>query len=83
MRYPTQEDVDKATRRQLGIWYRFLPSPGYSGIGLPTDAFHECKQYELRILERIIARFKNEFGGWDSELSRSVGWDENFTDEED
>jgi len=59
MMYPPLEEVEKASKYQLGCWYRFLPSP-------QNDA-------GVQVMNRIVERF-NELGGWTPELSKQIGW---------
>lgn len=60
MQYPTLEEADKATRREVCRWGRFLPSPD-------GDA-------QVKVMNRIAARFK-AFGGFTPRLSKCIGWD--------
>lgn len=57
--YPSMEDAETADKATLARWYRFLPSPQ--------------GETAIKILNKIIERFK-ELGGWDAELSKSIGW---------
>ncbi|HBF42334.1 MAG TPA: hypothetical protein DDW42_01650 [Desulfobacteraceae bacterium] len=59
MDMPTMEEVKKADREQVCIWWRFLSSP-------ETDD-------EVTIMNRIAERF-DELGGFTSEISRRIGW---------
>ena len=72
--YPTMEEVEKADKLQLGIWWRFLPSPGTSGLNLPMSEFKKVMVKEADIQKRIMERF-NEKGGWTTRISKAVGWD--------
>ena len=72
MSYPTMEQVEAASRFQLGNWTRFLPSPGLNAAG--RDDFDDVLQHESTILNRIIVRFYDELGGWNPQLSKQVGW---------
>lgn len=67
MNYPTLEEVNRADKKQLAIWYRFLPSP--------------VNEDQVKIIDEIILSFHNK-GGWTPELSKEVGWDDNFRDKE-
>ena len=67
-KYPTKEEVEAASQHQLGYWLRFLKSPGMSVID--TDDFDEVLEAEVKIIELIQERFK----GWNTTLSKSVGW---------
>lgn len=67
--YPTLEEVEKATHRQLASWSRYLPSPGAAFIG--SDNFSEKLDEEKLILDRILERF-NELGGWNPQLSKEL-----------
>jgi hypothetical protein len=71
--YPSLEDVEKADRRQLAQWYRFCASPGLAAIGKGLNEFVMIANKEKAILKRIGERF-TELGGWDSILSKEVGW---------
>ena len=70
MNYPTMEQVESADHIQLARWCRFLSSPGAIAIGCAN--FSEILEEQKTALDRIIIRF-NEFGGWNSELSKHVG----------
>ena len=65
MTYPTLEEVEVATPRQLGIWLRFLPSPGVDNYDKMDD--------ESDVLNAIADKF-TEQGGWNSALSKLIGW---------
>lgn len=71
MMYPSLEEVVKADRTQLAIWYRHLPPPGAMAVN--TMRWTAVREYENRILCRIAARF-HTLGGFDPELSKVVGW---------
>jgi hypothetical protein len=58
-RYPDIQLAHKATHRQLGIWFRFLPSP--------------ANDEQREVLRVIIDRF-NSFGGFNPNLSKDIGW---------
>lgn len=72
--YPTMDEVNRAIRIDLARWVRFLPSPGLGSIGKNLTEFHMALDSEKSILNRVYDRFENEFGGWDSVLSKTVGW---------
>lgn len=72
MIYPTASDVCNATRLQLGVWLRHLPSPGFNHVG--TEHFEFLLKEEAAIMTLITNRF-TECGGWTPELSKLVGWD--------
>jgi len=61
MKYPTLSEIETADYEQICRWYRFLPSPSSSD--------------EKMILDQIILRYK-EGGGFTTEISKKVGWDE-------
>lgn len=65
------DEVEAATRYQLGTWFRFLPSAGSRWAGQPD--FKEMYLQEKTIMNRIIERF-DEAGGMDSGLSKAIGW---------
>ena len=70
VRYPTMELVEKADHRELAQWYRFLPSPGTSGIG--EDDFIDVMHEQGKIMDRIRARLE-KFGGFTTAISKSIG----------
>ncbi len=61
MQYPTLEEVETATHRQICEWYRFLPSPS------------DNEQVEINTL--IYDKF-NEKGGYTTNLSKQIGLEE-------
>ena len=73
MRYPSLEQVDNATQLELGRWLRFLPSPGMRAIeaGMIGEELDEHLFFESKIQARISERFE----GWNSTLSKAIGWD--------
>jgi len=71
--YPALEDVEKADRRVLAQWVRFLASPGLSAIDKGLEEFTRIADGQKVVLTRIIERFE-EMGGWDSVLSKQIGW---------
>lgn len=74
MKYPTIEEVEQAGQEQLARWSRFLPSPGISAVGTPE--FIESCTREVAVNTRIQERFYGEYGGWNPELSKKIGWHE-------
>lgn len=72
MLYPTLEEVESATKHQLGVWYRFLPSPGMNHIGDDHKSFRENCEKESQIMKRICERFE-KMGFFDPELSKEIG----------
>ena len=75
MNYPSLPEVEKASKRQLGIWLRRLDSPGMSAVnaGVVNNEDHEVvRVHEAAILARINARFQEQ-GGWNSRTSKRVG----------
>lgn len=70
MRYPTLEQVDQASKYQLGYWIRFLPSPGMEYIGYQN--FQEKLDEEVIVMNKILEKF-NALGGWSLELSKQIG----------
>jgi hypothetical protein len=76
MKYPTIEEVQKASHHQLAVWCRFLPSPGWS-----VDRTKKPEEVEKQMGDEIIVnnliseRFKL-CGGMTPELSKSIGWKE-------
>lgn len=73
MEYPTMDEVEKGNRYQLGVWFRFLPSPGSAWAG--GDNFKEMFKRETTIMQRLIGRFQ-DLGGMDMILSKQIGWTE-------
>lgn len=71
--YPTLAEVEQADRLQLGRWFRFCTSPGLDAIGKDRKEFNMVADREKAVLLRIIERF-TELGGWDSVLSKEIGW---------
>lgn len=79
MKYPTEEQVEKAVAREdrfkLGFWLRFLPSPGDNYLngndGFDNVAFHTILREEKAILDGIHNAF-HELGGWTTELSKRI-----------
>jgi hypothetical protein len=69
--YPTIEEVNRASRRQICYWWRFLPSPGSNAIDTPN--FFVALDAEAMIMNRIAERFK-ELGGFSPEISKTIGW---------
>lgn len=74
MKYPTLEEVEDASREQLGIWWRFLSSPGWDSTERPQEEFIKIMDTEAVIMDRISARF-NEMGMLSPEISKAIGWD--------
>ena len=76
MKYPTLEQVERATVLQLATWRRFLGSPGIAAImaGKTGAGAEAARLRELEVLERIIARHEEQ-GGWTPALSKEVGLD--------
>jgi hypothetical protein len=71
MKYPTSIEVEEAGQETLAKWSRFLPSPGMNHLN--KNNFHELLDKERIIMARIIELFK-ETGGWNSALSKQIGW---------
>jgi len=72
MKYPTIDEVEKASHYQICEWCRFLPSPGWAAVG--TEHFEETLREEGLVLKYILERF-SFFGGWTPKLSKKVGWE--------
>jgi len=72
MKYPNSDEVELANHRQLGVWMRFLPSPGANHIG--EAVFRDKMLEESTVLNMISDRFES-FGGWSPEISKSVELD--------
>jgi len=75
MKYPTLEEVNTASHRELARWYRFLPSPGLNAIndGLPRKDWEKVVEQECAIMNTIIERF-SAMGGFNPALSKKIGW---------
>lgn len=80
MRYPTLEEVNKASPYQLLKWYRFLPSPGWNYI-TGDDAlddnnygFIQDKIEEEAVIMNEIGEQLKQAGGITPALSKQVGW---------
>mgnify|MGYP001572797337 CR=1 FL=1 len=71
MKYPTLEEVNKATHIEICRWWRFLPSTGLNYIGELN--FIEKLNEEVVIMNRIADRLK-KFGGFTPEISKEIGW---------
>ncbi len=72
--YPsTMGEIENADRLQLGRWVRFLPSPGLGAIGKNQKEFKISADEEKDKLTHIMERFEY-LGGWDSTLSKAIGW---------
>lgn len=72
MNYPTLEQVKESNVIQLATWFRFLESPGMSGVG--KQDFLQILKDESDIMREIIKRFKS-LGGMNPEISKIIGWD--------
>ena len=59
-RYPNTLLAGQASHRQLAIWFRFLPSP--------------ANDEQREVLRIIMDRFSS-YGGFNSDLSKEIGWD--------
>lgn len=75
MKYPTMEQVEKATKVELARWYRFLKSPGWDATNLQKEAFEKSLEDQARIVNRIVERF-SDLGGFTPALSKQIGWEE-------
>ena len=74
MQYPTLEQVEAADREQICRWWRFLRYPGCDDYGLPLEDFERGLIESIPIITRIAERYK-EVGGFNSEISKRIGWD--------
>ena len=70
--YPTMEEVEAASHKQLARWYRFLPSPGADAIGSSIGKFEKALEEEAPIMNRIHERF-TELGRMNPQLSKEIG----------
>lgn len=59
--YPSFEEIEAADHEQIATWYRFLSSP--------------INEEESRKIQRITQKL-NDFGGFNPELSKRIGWQE-------
>ena len=75
MKYPSFEEIEAATHYQLGQWYRFLPSPGLSGVYGWQEELQAAMKEETLKMDRIVDRHK-ELGGWNPTLSKAIGWND-------
>lgn len=75
MNYPTLEEVEKASKIQLGKWVRFLKSPGMSAVESGSDNVEPVRIKEAAIMDKVMSRFYSEMGGWDPATSKALGWD--------
>ena len=73
MKYPTKDEVLKASHAQLARWHRFLPSPGTSGLDLPRNRFEEVLMQEQEI-QKIIEEEFEFHGGMTPTISKQIGW---------
>jgi hypothetical protein len=85
VKYPTIEEVQKASHRQLAVWHRFLPSPGMNACNEGSEiamgtATGQAKLEQNRIEELTVANLISErfklFGGMTPGISKSIGWKE-------
>lgn len=75
MKYPTLEEVEKASRLDLGTWMRHLPCAGANTPeGQAPSVAEATRLSEAKVLDRIRERFQ-ELGGWNPILSKAVGWE--------
>lgn len=72
MKYPTLEEVNKASRLEICRWWRFLPSPGLAYID--KSNFEEMLENQVKIMERIEEKLK-KFGGFTPEISKAIDWE--------
>lgn len=71
MAYPTLQEVESATHRQICCWCRFLPSPGWGAVGQPDS--EEVRLAEASVMDRIRERLR-DLGGFTPQISKSIGW---------
>ena len=69
MTYPTLEEVGVADREQICCWYRFLLSPGSSGVG--STKFCHIREREGIILDAIVLKY-HELGGMTPLISKKI-----------
>lgn len=75
MKYPSMQEVEAASHEQLGIWWRFLPSPGNDLVdSIDEHAFYTLCNKEAEIMIRIGERFK-AMRMFTPGLSKSIGLD--------
>lgn len=73
MKYPTRDEVLKASHVQLARWYRFLPSPGMSAVGEKRGRFEEVMSQESEI-QGLIKDQLDFHGGMTPAVSKAIGW---------
>lgn len=73
MRYPTLDEVNKASPYQLLKWHRFLPSPGCDWTERDSVVFYKKLEEETAIMNEINEQLK-QAGGITPALSKQVGW---------
>ena len=56
MKYPTLDEVEKASLEQLASWYTELPPPGYNWQNKSQKEFKARAKVEIKILARITER---------------------------
>jgi hypothetical protein len=69
MKYPTLEEVNKASHEQIAKWYRYLPSPNTYGIG--KSNFKEILDEEALILNHIIVMLQG-YGGMTPQIGKKI-----------
>lgn len=69
MNYPTIDQIKNADRLTICRWWRFLPLDW--GLKATNDNLDEA----LKLQEALSNRFK-EVGGFNTSISKQVGWDE-------
>lgn len=75
MKYPTLKEVNRASREEICRWWRFLPSPGTDHVNENREEFNKNLIEEVEIQKAISQRFK-ELGGFKSEISKKIGWNQ-------
>lgn len=66
MNYPTLPDVELASKTQLGIWLKSLPSPGMSAVNagvINNEDYEQALADESAVLDLIKERHA-ALGGW-------------------
>lgn len=56
MKYPTLDEVEKASLEQLTFWYAKLPPPGYNWQHKSHEEFKAKSMIEIKILTRITEK---------------------------
>lgn len=69
MNYPTIDQIKSADRLTICRWWRFLP------LNWGLKAADDNLEKALELQDALSKRYK-EVGGFNTEISKKVGWDE-------